>query len=73
MKQEFTDAGWQAKRVLNETSKAPDFYLQSVQQIKMDEWSNDRVVCLVDATLASTLLTYIDTSLALIGSYMLCW
>jgi 2-polyprenyl-6-methoxyphenol hydroxylase-like FAD-dependent oxidoreductase len=68
---EFADAGWQVERLLGEMSKAPDFYFQAIQQIKMDKWSNNRVVCLGDTAFAPTPLTGMGTSLALIGGYML--
>ncbi|KAJ8114614.1 hypothetical protein OPT61_g3549 [Boeremia exigua] len=71
VRQEFADAGWQAERLLDAMSKAPDFYFQAVQQIRMDKWSNNRVVCLGDTAFAPTPLTGMGTSLALIGGYML--
>ncbi|KAF9696364.1 hypothetical protein EKO04_005306 [Ascochyta lentis] len=71
VKQEFADAGWQAERLLHAMSTAPDFYFQAIQQIKMDKWSNNRVVCLGDTAYAPTPLTGMGTSLALLGGYML--
>ncbi|KAH6643916.1 hypothetical protein C7974DRAFT_371100 [Boeremia exigua] len=71
VRQEFADAGWQASRLLTAMSMAPDFYFQAVQQIKMDKWSTDRVVCLGDTAFAPTPLTGMGTSLAIIGGYML--
>ncbi|KAF3010620.1 hypothetical protein E8E13_003458 [Curvularia kusanoi] len=71
VREEFVNAGWQAKRLLNAMSKAPDFYFQAIQQIKMAKWSNNRVICLGDTAYAPTPLTGMGTSLALIGGYML--
>ena len=71
LRQEFADAGWQATRLLDAMSKAPDFYFQAIQQIKMGKWSDDRVVCLGDTAFAPTPLTGMGTSLALVGGYML--
>ena len=71
VRQEFADAGWQAKRLLGAMSEAPDFYFQAIQQIKMDKWSDGRVVCLGDTAFAPTPLTGMGTSLAIIGGYML--
>jgi len=71
VRKEFADAGWQAGRLLDAMSKAPDFYFQAIQQIKMDKWSNSRVVCLGDTAFAPTPLTGMGTSLAILGGYML--
>ncbi|KAG9206634.1 hypothetical protein G6514_003471 [Epicoccum nigrum] len=71
VREEFVNAGWQAKRLLDAMSKAPDFYFQAIQQIKMAKWSNNRVVCLGDTAYAPTPLTGMGTSLAIIGGYVL--
>ncbi|KAF2631796.1 FAD/NAD(P)-binding domain-containing protein [Macroventuria anomochaeta] len=71
VRQEFADAGWQAKRLLDAMSEAPDFYFQTIQQINMEKWSDNRVVCLGDTAFAPTPLTGMGTSLALLGGYML--
>ncbi|MCJ1412468.1 hypothetical protein MMC19_006562 [Ptychographa xylographoides] len=71
LRMEFTDAGWQAQRLLDAMEKAPDFYFHAVQQIQMSKWSNSRVVCLGDAAHAPTALTGMGTSLAITGAYVL--
>lgn len=71
VRQEFADAGWHAERLLGAMSKAPDFYFQAIQQIKMDAWDANRVVCLGDTAYAPTPLTGMGTSLALLGGYIL--
>lgn len=71
VRREFADAGWEADRLLQALDDAPDFYFQSVQQIKMSKWSTSRVVCLGDAAHAPTPLTGMGTSLAIVGSYVL--
>lgn len=71
MRQEFASAGWEAKRLLDAMSSAPDFYFHPMQQIKMDKWSHNRIVCLGDTAFAPTPLTGMGTSLAIIGGYML--
>lgn len=71
LRKEFADAGWQAQRLLDAMSQAPDFYFQATQQIKMSKWSNSRVVCLGDAAYAPTPLTGAGTSLAITGAYIL--
>ena len=71
LRREFADAGWQAQRLLDAMSQAPDFYFQAIQQIKMTKWSKSRVVCLGDTAYAPTPLTGMGTSLAVTGAYIL--
>lgn len=67
----FADAGWQSRRFLEGMRDATDFYLQAVQQIRMDRWSTGRVVCLGDAAYAPTPLTGAGATLAVSGAYVL--
>jgi 2-polyprenyl-6-methoxyphenol hydroxylase-like FAD-dependent oxidoreductase len=71
LRQEFSDAGWQAVRLLREMEEAPDFYFHKIEQIKMSQWSNNRVVCLGDTAYAPTPLTGAGANLALLGAYVL--
>ncbi|KAF3035113.1 hypothetical protein E8E12_004949 [Didymella heteroderae] len=71
VRQEFANAGWESKRLLDVMSAAPDFYFHPMQQIKMDKWSQSRVICLGDTAFAPTPLTGMGTSLAILGGYML--
>lgn len=71
IRQEFSDAGWQARRILDAMDQAPDFYFQPLKQIKMSKWHTGRVVCLGDAAFAPTPLSGIGTSLAIDGAYAL--
>ena len=71
LKKEFFDAGWQATRFLNGMNSAPDFYFQTVEQVKMKKWSLGRVVCIGDTAYAPTPLTGKGTSLAVLGAYVL--
>ena len=71
LRREFTDAGWQAQRLLDAMDQAPDFYFHVIEQIKLSKWSISRVICLGDAAYAPTPLTGMGTSLAIIGAYVL--
>lgn len=71
LRREFADAGWQAQRLLDSMDEGPDFYFQSIKQIRMSQWSTSRVVCLGDAAYCPTPLTGAGASLALIGAYVL--
>jgi 2-polyprenyl-6-methoxyphenol hydroxylase-like FAD-dependent oxidoreductase len=57
LKKEFSDAGWETRRLLDGLDNASDFYFQAVKQIKMKSWSQGRVVCLGDTAYAPTPLT----------------
>lgn len=46
---EFKGAGFESDRCVSEMKKAEDFYLQQIAQVKMDKWSEGRVVLLGDA------------------------
>jgi 2-polyprenyl-6-methoxyphenol hydroxylase-like FAD-dependent oxidoreductase len=67
----FTDAGWEANRLVENLKQADDFYAHSSVQIKVSRWSRGRVALLGDAAYAPTPLTGMGTSLALIGAYVL--
>ena len=71
VQQEFADAGWQTQRLLDEMVQAPDFYFHKIEQIKMQRWSVNRVVCLGDTAYAPTPLTGAGANLALLGAYVL--
>jgi 2-polyprenyl-6-methoxyphenol hydroxylase-like FAD-dependent oxidoreductase len=67
----FADAGWEARRLLRAARTAPDFYLESMGQVRLDRWSQGRVVLLGDAGYCPSPLTGLGTSLALVGAYVL--
>jgi 2-polyprenyl-6-methoxyphenol hydroxylase-like FAD-dependent oxidoreductase len=50
---------------------APDFYFDSVSQVRMDSWSAGRVTLLGDAGYCPSPLSGQGTSLALVGAYVL--
>ena len=51
--------------------KAPDFYFDSVSQIKLDSYSNGRVVLVGDAGYCASPLSGMGTSLGIVGAYVL--
>ncbi|EPQ28880.1 uncharacterized protein PFL1_03681 [Pseudozyma flocculosa PF-1] len=71
LRREFAGAGWQAERLLDGMAKADDFFFQPLVQVRMQQWSTSRVVCIGDAAHAATPLTGMGTSLALMGAYIL--
>lgn len=46
---EFEGAGYESSRCMEEMKKAEDYYLQQVAQVKMEKWSQGRIVLLGDA------------------------
>ncbi|MET8139576.1 FAD-dependent monooxygenase [Sphaerisporangium sp. NPDC005288] len=62
---------WEVPRLLAAMSSAPDFYFDSVSQVRMDRWSKGRVVLLGDAGYCASPASGQGTSLALVGAYVL--
>ncbi|ACZ85472.1 FAD-dependent monooxygenase [Streptosporangium roseum] len=69
--EQFTGLRWEAPRLLEAMWKAPDFYFDSMAQIRMDHWSAGRVVLLGDAGYCPSPLSGQGTSLALVGACVL--
>lgn len=67
----FSDAGWQASRILDSFDKADDFYFQSTVQVRMKKWHSDRIICLGDTAYAVTPFAGMGTTLAVTGAYLL--
>jgi 2-polyprenyl-6-methoxyphenol hydroxylase-like FAD-dependent oxidoreductase len=67
----FAGAGWQVPGLLAAMPEAPDFYLDSVSQVRMDNWSAGRVTLAGDAGYCPSPLSGQGSSLALVGAYVL--
>ena len=67
----FAGMGWEVPRVLESMRDAPDFYFDSISQIKMECWSKDRVVLLGDAGYCGSPLSGMGTGMAVVGAYIL--
>ncbi|MEU3355057.1 FAD-dependent monooxygenase [Streptomyces sp. NPDC037389] len=67
----FAGAGWEVPRLLKAMRTAPDFFLDSMGQVRLDRWSRGREVLVGDAGYCATPLTGLGTSLALVGAYVL--
>ncbi|GHG06513.1 MULTISPECIES: FAD-dependent monooxygenase [Streptomyces] len=67
----FAGVGWETPRLLRAMRTAPDFFLDSMAQVRLDSWSRGRVALLGDAGYCATPLTGLGTSLALVGAYVL--
>ncbi|MEU9021009.1 FAD-dependent monooxygenase [Actinomadura sp. NPDC048394] len=67
----FAGTGWECDRLLAEMRRAPDFYFDSVGQVRMDAWSRGRVALLGDAAYCPSSLSGMGTGLAMVGAYVL--
>ncbi|MEU2544073.1 FAD-dependent monooxygenase [Streptomyces roseolus] len=67
----FSGVGWEAPRLLRAMRTAPDFFFETMAQVRLDGWSRGRVALLGDAGYCATPLTGLGTSLALVGAYVL--
>ncbi|WP_279581829.1 FAD-dependent monooxygenase [Fodinicola feengrottensis] len=63
--------GWEVPRLLESMRTAPDFYFDSLSQIRLDSWSRGRVTLVGDAGYGPSLASGQGTGLALIGAYVL--
>jgi 2-polyprenyl-6-methoxyphenol hydroxylase-like FAD-dependent oxidoreductase len=62
---------WETPRLLKAMREAPDFYFDSMAQIRMDRWSAGRVTLVGDAGYCPSPMSGQGTSLALVGAYVL--
>ena len=71
LREHFREAGWEVPRLLDWMEGAPDFYFDSVSQVKMDRWSTGRSVLLGDAAYCASPLSGMGTGMAVVGAYVL--
>jgi 2-polyprenyl-6-methoxyphenol hydroxylase-like FAD-dependent oxidoreductase len=66
----FAGMGWAAPRLIQAMLEAPDFYFDTISQVRMDRWSSGRVVLAGDAGYGGT-LGGMGTGLAVVAAYVL--
>lgn len=71
LRERFAETEWETPRLLQMLDDAPDFYFDSVSQIKMPRWSIGRVGLLGDAACCSSPLSGMGTGMAVVGAYIL--
>ena len=71
IRERFKTEAWQVPKLLELMDQAPDFYFDSVSQIRMDRWSKGRVVLLGDSGYCASPMSGMGTSMAVIGAYIL--
>jgi 2-polyprenyl-6-methoxyphenol hydroxylase-like FAD-dependent oxidoreductase len=67
----FAAEGWEVPGLLAAMREAPDFYFDSVSQVRMASWSAGRVTLVGDAGYCPSPLSGQGSSLALVGAYVL--
>jgi 2-polyprenyl-6-methoxyphenol hydroxylase-like FAD-dependent oxidoreductase len=67
----FAGEEWETSRLLDAVGAAPDFYFDSVSQIRLERWSEGRTVLVGDAAYGPSPASGQGTSMALVGAYAL--
>ncbi|HEX6358544.1 FAD-dependent monooxygenase [Actinophytocola sp.] len=65
----YRDEGWEVPTLLD--NLGDDFYLDSLSQVHMEQWSTGRVALVGDAAYCASVASGQGTSLALVGAYVL--
>ena len=71
LREQMAGFGWETPRILAHLDDTPDFYLDQVAQVVMDNWHTGRVGLLGDAAFSASPMSGAGTGLALVGAYML--
>lgn len=71
LQQTFNDFGWEAKKVLALMDDTHDFYFDGITQVKMQEWTKNRIALVGDAGYCASPLSGQGNNLALVGAYIL--
>ncbi|MGA8159287.1 MAG: FAD-dependent monooxygenase [Acidobacteriaceae bacterium] len=71
LRTQFEQEGWELPRLLELMESAPDFYFDSVSQVKVDRWSKGRSVLVGDAAWCASPLSGMGTGMAVVGAYVL--
>ncbi|MFB4283989.1 FAD-dependent monooxygenase [Nonomuraea sp. MTCD27] len=64
-------ASWRTRELLDSALTDPDFYFDALGQVRMDSWSNGRVVLVGDAAWCASPASGAGAELALVGAYRL--
>jgi 2-polyprenyl-6-methoxyphenol hydroxylase-like FAD-dependent oxidoreductase len=71
LRSHFANAGWKCAALLSKMDDAPDFYFDTVSQVQMNRWSNQRISLAGDACDCPSLLSGQGSTLAMVGAYVL--
>lgn len=62
---------WEVPRLIGYAADAPDFYLDTIAQVRLESWSRGRAALVGDAAVCPSPASGQGTSLALVGAYVL--
>lgn len=71
LRNQFGDAGWECRQMLDALENTEDLYFDVVSQVRMDRWSQGRVLLIGDAAGCISLLGGEGTGLAITEAYVL--
>jgi 2-polyprenyl-6-methoxyphenol hydroxylase-like FAD-dependent oxidoreductase len=71
LRETYAGVKWKTPQILQMLDAAPDFYFDSLSQVKMERWSSGRVVLLGDSACCPSPMAGMGTSIAIIGAYVL--
>jgi 2-polyprenyl-6-methoxyphenol hydroxylase-like FAD-dependent oxidoreductase len=71
LREAFSERTWELPRILSELDGAPDFYFDSITQIRMPSWSSGRVTLVGDAGYSPAPAVGGGTVVAVVGAYVL--
>ena len=71
LRDRFSDAGWEAKRVLAAMEENSDLYFDAISQVIAPRWSKGRCAMTGDAAFCPSPLTGMGVSLSVLGAYIL--
>jgi 2-polyprenyl-6-methoxyphenol hydroxylase-like FAD-dependent oxidoreductase len=71
LREAYGQEGWEVPKLLDGMDAAPDFYFDSIAQVRLGRWSRGRVALVGDAAYCASLASGQGTSLALVGAYVL--
>ena len=71
LREHFQQELWEVPHLLEFMEFAPDFYFDSISQVKMERWSTGRCVLLGDAAHCASPLSGMGTGMAVLGAYIL--
>jgi 2-polyprenyl-6-methoxyphenol hydroxylase-like FAD-dependent oxidoreductase len=67
----YGHSAWECPKILAELDRTDELYLDSVSQIRMQNWSRGRVALIGDAAFCVSLLAGQGSALAMISAYVL--
>lgn len=67
----FAGVSWRVPALLNAMPDAPDFYFDTICQVRVERWWRGRVALVGDAGYCGSPLTGLGTSMSLVGAYVL--